>query len=530
MEIKSNFGIENQGIVDVANEYWNFSTEALYEEAISRKEGVLAANGPLIVRTGLHTGRAANDKFIVKEPSIENSIWWGKENKDISQESFERIYKRMMSFLKGRDVFIQDCWAGHDQDNRMPVRVVTVNAWHSLFARTLFIPATPEEREVHVPDFTVINVPDFQADPAEEGTSSDTFILVNFAKKMVLIGGTSYAGEMKKSIFSILNYLLPQKGIMSMHCSANIGKDKDVCLFFGLSGTGKTTLSADPERMLIGDDEHGWSDNGVFNFENGCYAKVIRLSEEAEPQIYSCTRKFGTIIENVGFDPHTRILDLDDDSLTENTRAAYPLTFIDNAVAEGRGEHPRNIVMLTCDAFGVMPPVAKLNPEQAMYHFISGYTAKVAGTEKGVGSEPKATFSACFGAPFMSLHPSVYANLLGKKIASHNVDCWLVNTGWIGGAYGVGNRIKIAYTRAIIRELLSGRLGGIETKQDPIFDLHVPIFCDGVPEEILNPRNSWADKSAYDRKAKELASLFRENFKRFESDVKDNIKAAAPGG
>ncbi|MBI5140872.1 MAG: phosphoenolpyruvate carboxykinase (ATP) [Nitrospirae bacterium] len=525
---RSTYGIENHGI-DAGNEYWNLPVEALFEEAISRKEGNLAKNGPLIVRTGLHTGRAVNDKFIVREPTTEDSVWWGKENRGISQENFDRIYNRMMSFIKGKDVFVQDCWAGHDKQYRMPIRVISIRAWHSRFARALFIPVARGQEQIdHVPDFTVIDVPGFLADQNEEGTNSETFIIVNFARKMVLIGGTSYAGEIKKSIFSIMNFILPERDVLPMHCSANMNDDGDVCIFFGLSGTGKTTLSADTSRKLIGDDEHGWSDRGVFNFENGCYAKVIRLSAEAEPQIYSCTRKFGVILENVGFDSQTRELDLNDDSLTENTRAAYPLIYIDNAVPDGQGGHPKNIVMLTCDAFGVMPPVARLTEEQAMYHFVSGYTAKVAGTEKGVGKEPKATFSTCFGAPFMSRHPSVYARLLGDRIARHKVDCWLVNTGWIGGAFGTGRRISIAHTRAIISAILEGGLRGAETRTDQFFGLHVPLSCEGVPSEIMNPRDSWPDKVAYDLKARELAELFRENFKRFEADVDARVRAGAP--
>ncbi|MBC7932499.1 MAG: phosphoenolpyruvate carboxykinase (ATP), partial [Rubrivivax sp.] len=403
---------------------------------------------------------------------------------------------------------------------------ITELAWHSLFARTMFI-NDDAGAENHTPEFTIVNIPSFKADPATDGTRAETFILMDFAQRLVLIGGTSYAGETKKSVFTILNYLLPQRGVMSMHCSANVGDADDVAIFFGLSGTGKTTLSADPERRLIGDDEHGWSDDGVFNFEGGCYAKVIKLSPEAEPDIYRTTRMFGTIMENVVTDPVTRIPDLDDASKTENTRAAYPLTSIPNIVPEGYGTHPRNIIMLTADAFGVLPPVARLTPEQAMYHFLSGYTAKVAGTERGV-TEPQATFSTCFGAPFMVLHPGTYADLLGKKIQEHEADCWLVNTGWSGGPYGEGQRMKIKHTRSMIRAILSGSLAGVETRPDPVFGVGVPVSCPDVPAEVLQPRETWKDKDAYDTKARDLARRFNENFKKYEAGVSPEVRAAAP--
>jgi phosphoenolpyruvate carboxykinase (ATP) len=432
----------------------------------------------------------------------------------------------MMAHAKGRELFVQDTFVGADPTYRLPIRVINELAWHSLFARTMFI-SDPNATEPHKPEFTIINFPSFQADPQRDGTRSPTFILMDFSQRLVLIGGTSYAGETKKSAFTIMNYLLPQRGVMSMHCSANVGSDGDVAIFFGLSGTGKTTLSADPERRLIGDDEHGWSENGVFNFEGGCYAKVIKLSPEAEPDIYRTTQMFGTILENVVYDPLTRQIDLDDPRKTENTRASYPLTSIANIVPEGRAGHPRNIIMLTADAFGVLPPVARLTPEQAMYHFLSGYTAKVAGTEKGI-KEPEATFSTCFGAPFMVLHPGVYADLLGQQMAKHNAVCWLVNTGWSGGPYGVGQRMKISYTRAMIRAILNGSLAQVETKPDRIFGVNIPVSCPEVPNEVLQPRNTWDDKDAYDRQAHDLARRFNENFKKYEAGVSEAVRAVAP--
>ncbi|HEX8352160.1 MAG TPA: phosphoenolpyruvate carboxykinase (ATP), partial [Pyrinomonadaceae bacterium] len=431
---RTDTGLDALGIRPQSNVYWNLNTPELYEIVARRGEGLFSAQGALMVDTGEHTGRAAKDKAIVREPSSEDKVFWGEVNKEFTQEKFDRLRDRMMEYASTRELFVQDTYAGADPRYRLPVRVVTELAWHSLFARTMFI-NDDAGAEKHTPEFTVVNIPSFKADPAADGTRAETFILMDFRQRLVLIGGTSYAGETKKSVFTILNYLLPQRGVMSMHCSANVGQSGDVAVFFGLSGTGKTTLSADPERRLIGDDEHGWSDDGVFNFEGGCYAKVIKLSAEAEPDIYRTTRMFGTVMENVVFDPATRTPDLDDASKTENTRAAYPLTSIPNIVPEGYGGHPSNIIMLTADAFGVLPPVAKLTPEQAMYHFLSGYTAKVAGTERGV-TEPQATFSTCFGAPFMVLHPGVYADLLGRKIQEHKADCWLVNTGWSGGPYG----------------------------------------------------------------------------------------------
>jgi phosphoenolpyruvate carboxykinase (ATP) len=521
----TDYELDHHGIRGASRVYWNLNAPELYEEIARRGEGVLSNHGAIMVDTGEHTGRAAKDKAIVREPGSENQVFWGEVNKEFSQEKFNNLQDRMLAYAAGRDLFVQDTYAGADPTYRLPVRIITEFAWHSLFARTMFI--NDPTKAAHRPEFTIINFPGFQADPKRDGTRSPTFILMDFSQRLVLIGGTSYAGETKKSVFTILNYLLPQRGVMSMHCSANVGNDGDVAIFFGLSGTGKTTLSADPERQLIGDDEHGWADDGVFNFEGGCYAKVIRLSSEAEPDIYRTTRMFGTILENVVFDPLTREIDLDDATKTENTRASYPLTSIPNIVPSGYAGHPQNIIMLTADAFGVLPPVARLTPEQAMYHFLSGYTAKVAGTERGV-KEPEATFSTCFGAPFMVLHPGVYADLLGRKMAETDAACWLINTGWSGGPYGVGQRMKISYTRAMIRAILNGSLSSVETHPDPIFGVNVPVSCPEVPAEVLQPRNTWADKDAYDRQAHDLARRFNENFKKYESGVSDEVKAAAP--
>jgi phosphoenolpyruvate carboxykinase (ATP) len=525
----SSYGLDNQGLAGVRHAYWNLSAGALYEHAVGRGEAQIAHLGPLVATTGQHTGRSANDKFIVREPSSEKHVWWGQVNRPFEREKFDALLARVREHFTGRDVFVQDCFAGADPEYRVPIRVVTELAWHSLFARNMFVrPDWDTEAARHVPEFTVINAASFQAVPERDGTRSPTFILVDFGRKLILIGGTSYAGETKKSIFTLLNYLLPLRGVLSMHCSANIGAAGDTAIFFGLSGTGKTTLSADPERRLIGDDEHGWSGRGVFNIEGGCYAKVINLSAEAEPEIYACTRRFGTVLENVVMDPVTRRLDLSDNSLTENTRAAYPLSHIPHHEPSGMGGHPQNIIFLTADAFGVLPPISKLTPEQAMYHFISGYTAKVAGTEKGLGKEPQATFSACFGAPFMVHHPGVYAELLRERIARHGADCWLVNTGWSGGPYGEGRRMKIAHTRAMVRAALNGTLAGVETEADPVFGVRVPTACPDVPAEVLKPRDTWADKQAYDEKAQHLARLFRQNFEQFADGVTDEVKASGP--
>jgi phosphoenolpyruvate carboxykinase (ATP) len=518
-------GLDREGI-RTDRVRWNLSTAALYEEAVRRQEGLIAAAGPLSCRTGQHTGRSPNDKFVVRDAATEREIDWGKVNRPMDPAQFDTLHTDLLSSLAGRELFVQDVYAGADPAYRLPVRLITEYAWHSLFCRNLFID-DPQAAEAASPQFTIIDSPSFKADPARHGSNSDVVIAVNFGKRLVLIGGTSYAGEMKKSVFSILNYLLPLRGVLSMHCSANVGPAGDVALFFGLSGTGKTTLSSDPDRMLIGDDEHGWSDHGVFNFEGGCYAKTIRLSAEAEPQIYATTRRFGTVLENVVVDPATRELNLDDDRYTENTRAAYPISFVDNAVVSGQAGHPHNVVMLTADAFGVLPPISRLTPQGAMYHFLSGYTAKVAGTEKGV-TEPKATFSTCFGAPFLPLAPSRYARMLGEKIARHNARVWLVNTGWSGGPYGIGKRMKIAYTRAMIRAALSGALDAVAYERDPIFNLDVPASCPAVPPDVLKPRTTWSSPGEYDLQASKLARMFADNFKAFESGVTPDVLAAGP--
>ena len=526
---KSEYDLKNHGLVNLHNVYWNLPTEALYEEVVFRGEGSLSYMGPIAVNTGKHTARSANDKFVVKETDTEDKIWWGQYNRPFSEEKFNTVLQRLQGFLQGRDLFVQDCYAGADHRYRVPVRTVSELAWHSLFARNMLIPAqTNDELRKFIPEFTIIAVPSFKALPQVDGTLSPTFILLNFAQKLCIIGNSGYGGEIKKSVFTVLNFLLPLQGVLSMHCSANVGKDGDSALFFGLSGTGKTTLSADPGRGLIGDDEHGWSDEGVFNFEGGCYAKVIALSPTAEPQIYKCTRRYGTILENVVYDPVTRLLDLDDDELTENTRAAYPLHYIDNAVPEAQAGHPKNIIMLTCDASGVMPPLARLTPEQAMYHFISGYTSKVAGTEVDLGKEPEITFSACFGAPFMVHHPYYYAEMLKNKINKHGVNCWLVNTGWTGGQYGIGKRMSIKHTRTLLNHALEGRLLDVEYRTDPLFGFQVPKRCEGVPEKVLDPAQTWDDREAYKQKYLQLAALFIENFKKFAAGTPKEVAAAGP--
>lgn len=526
----SSYGLEYHGIRNVAAVDWNLSTPALYEKIVLKNEGLVAHLGPIVVRTGAYTGRSPKDKFIVYESSSADHISWGDQNQPMDPQKFETLHARLLAYLQGREIFVQDCYAGADPKYQIPIRVINTQAWQNLFARNMFVQIKDREKlKTHRPEFTVISAPDFHAVPEVDGTNSEAFIVVNFAKKLIIIGGTSYGGEIKKSIFTILNYYLPRQEVLSMHCSANMGEKGDVALFFGLSGTGKTSLSADPERRLIGDDEHGWSEEGVFNFEGGCYAKVIRLNPQAEPEIYECTRRFGTILENVGIDLETRRLDLNDDSLTENTRAAYPITHLKNIVREGKGGHPRHIFMLTCDAFGVLPPIAKLTPEQATYHFLSGYTAKVAGTERGMGATPTATFSTCFGAPFMALPAAVYARLFREKIQRHRVTCWLVNTGWTGGPFGVGRRFDIAYSRALLRAALSGELEKIPMHPDPVFGLAVPATCPGVPEEILHPRNTWADKEAYDRTARELIHRFRENFQQYAPQVDPAVRQAEPG-
>jgi phosphoenolpyruvate carboxykinase (ATP) len=526
---KSDYGLENHGLTNLRKAYWNLPVEALYEEAIFRNEGKITLQGPLVVNTGRHTARAANDKVIVYEETTRENIWWGEYNRPYSTDKFNDLVNRVQGFLQGRDVFVQDCYAGADLEYRLPVRIITEHAWHSIFTRNMFIvPETNEEYRRHVPDFTVITVPSFKAFPQIDSTNSTTVIALNFEQQLCIIGNSAYAGEIKKSIFTIMNYLLPLRQVMTMHCSANMGKGGDSALFFGLSGTGKTTLSADPRRRLIGDDEHGWSDEGIFNFEGGCYAKVIALSPTAEPQIYACTRKFGTILENVIFDPVTRLIDLEDDELTENTRASYPLHFIENAVPEKRGGHPKNIIMLTCDASGVMPPIARLSPDQALYHFISGYTAKVGGTEIGLGEEPEITFSTCFGGPFMVHHPAYYADLLKRKILRYGVDCWLLNTGWVGGSYGIGKRISIHYTRAMLNAALEGKLDEVEYTTDPIFGFQVPKSCPEVPDSVLDPSSSWPSRGEYMKKYRSLASRFIDNFKKFAPDCPPEVVASGP--
>jgi phosphoenolpyruvate carboxykinase (ATP) len=515
--------LAHEGLPD-ARVHWNLPAAALYEQAIRRQEAVVALEGPLVCRTGQHTGRSPNDKFIVREPSSEQHVAWGGPNRPMQREHFDQLHQDMLASLRGAELFVQDCFAGADARYRLPIRVITEYAWHSLFARNLFLQG---DGGPHTPELTIIDSPSFKAEPRRHGTNSEVVIAIDFGRRLVLIGGTSYAGEIKKSVFSTLNYLLPLRGVLSLHCSANIGTEGDVALFFGLSGTGKTTLSSDPARGLIGDDEHGWSDHGVFNFEGGCYAKTIRLSAEAEPEIYATTRRFGTVLENVVVNPLTRELDLDSAEFTENTRAAYPISFIGNAVPGGQGGHPRTIVMLTADAFGVLPPIARLSPSAAMYHFLSGYTAKVAGTEKGV-TEPKATFSTCFGAPFLPLAPSRYAQLLGEKIARHEVQVWLVNTGWTGGSYGVGTRMPIRFTRAMIHAALSGALDVVPHQLHPVFTLQVPQACPGVPSSVLDPRTTWGDSAAYDAQADKLARMFTENFASFASSVSSDVVAAGP--
>ncbi len=525
----SNYGLENHGIANANTVYWHMTTPMLYEQIVRRREGDLMHLGPLVVRTGDHTGRSPNDKFTVKEPTSEKEIWWGKVNRPIEQKQFDNLLRRIQAYLQNRDVFVFEGYAGADLRYRMPVRVITEYAWHSLFARNMFKREfIPEKMMTFVPEFTVIDMPNFRADPQFDGTNSRTFIVVDFGKKLVLIGGTAYSGEIKKSIFAAMNFYLPKRGVLSMHCSANYGKDKDdAALFFGLSGTGKTTLSNDNNRTLVGDDEHGWSDDGIFNFEGGCYAKVIRLDPMGEPTIYRTTRLFGTILENVAYDSQSRRVDLNDDSLTENTRASYPITHVSNADRSGVSGHPTNVVFLTADAFGVMPPIARLTRDQAMYHFLSGYTAKVAGTERGV-KDPQATFSACFGAPFMPLHPSIYAKLLGEKIDRHDSKVWLINTGWTGGPFGTGSRMKLAHTRSMVTAALSGELDDCETYTDPFFGLHVPLKIKDVPDEVLHPRVTWADGEAYDAQAAKLARMFIENFEQFADAVPADVFLGGP--
>ena len=507
----------------------NLGSPSLYEHAARRGEGRLTAQGALAVITSPHTGRSPKDKFIVDEPDSSGQIWWDK-NARVSMDAFDRLLSDVSVHLSAQpEVFVQDLFGGADPGYRLPVRFISPNAWQAMFVRNMFIRPAPEELVGFTPSFTVYHAPEFQADPSRHGTRTGAFIVLNFARKIILIGGTRYAGEMKKSIFSVLNYLLPQQRVLPMHCSANIGPDGDAAIFFGLSGTGKTTLSADPTRRLIGDDEHGWSDRGVFNFEGGCYAKVIRLSKEGEPEIWNASHMFGTVLENVALDPHTRLVDFNADTITENTRASYPIHYIPNFEPSGVGGHPQNIVFLTADAFGVMPPIARLSAEQAMYHFLSGYTAKVAGTERGV-TEPLATFSACFGAPFLPLHPGVYAKMLGDRIGSSGARVWLVNTGWTGGPYGQGTRMRLRHTRAMVAAALSGGLDGTSYRRDPVFGFEVPAAVPGVPSEVLDPRGTWPDPGAYDAQATKLARMFRENFKHFAAHVPAEVVGAGPMG
>ena len=518
--------VGNTQISTTGKVYRNFSVAELVEMALSRGEGVLAANGALVVEARRRPGRSPTDRFFVESESTKNTIWWSSINQPVSQETFDKLLDKAAKYLSTKDLFVFDGFAGANFKYRLPLRVVAEKAWHGLFSETLFIRPTQEELASHEPEFTVIGACDLLADPKTDGTKSEVFIGIDFDKKVILIIGSYYGGEIKKGVFTVLNYLMPQRGVFSMHCSANIGEDQDSALFFGLSGTGKTTLSADPTRRLIGDDEHGWTDEGIFNFEGGCYAKVIRLSKEKEPQIWNAIR-FGSILENVIVDPQTRVIDYNDAAITENTRATYPVEYIPNCVIPGVGKNPQNIVFLVCDAFGVMPPIAELTPEMAMFHFISGYTAKVAGTEAGI-VEPQTTFSSCFGAPFLPLHPATYAKFLGERLKKHKVRCWLLNTGWSGGPYGVGSRMDITLTRSLLTAALSGALNDVPRKPDPIFKVLIPEKCPGVPTEMLNACNTWKDKKAYNEKAKELAAQFKKNFELYADQATPEIIAAGP--
>ena len=526
---ESSVGLSGQGLNPAGEVHWNLVAPELMKAAARRGEGEFAAMGPFVAVTSPHTGRSPNDKFVVREPSSENEVEWGKVNQPYSPEHYDKLLSDVREYLDGREeLFIEDLYCGADPAYRLSVRYVSPNAWHMAFVRNMFIRPDLAELATFDPNFTVLHAPEFQADPARHGTRTGTFIVLNIAERTILIGGTRYAGELKKSMFTVMNYLLPKQGLLSMHCSANAGTDGETALFFGLSGTGKTTLSADPERSLIGDDEHGWSKDGVFNFEGGCYAKVINLSPESEPDIYRTTQMFGTILENVVLDPMTKQVKFSDQSITENTRASYPLHYIANNVPDGRGRHPKNVIFLTADAFGVLPPIARLSPQQAMYYFLSGYTAKVAGTERGV-TEPQATFSACFGAVFLVWPPTKYADMLGELLREHKSNVWLVNTGWSGGPYGVGKRMKLGYTRAMVRAALSGALDGTPDKVDPIFGLAVPLGIPDVPSSVLEPRDTWSDEAAYDLQAKKLAGMFRTNFEKF-GGASDSIKNAGPKG
>ena len=522
--------LSRQGLAPGGTVHWNLSPARLIEHAVRRGEGVLTRDGSFAAITSPHTGRSPNDKFVVRESTSEDHIWWGNVNVAVEPEKFEALREDVRAYLNEQpELFARDVHAGADPQYRLNVRVVTPNAWQNLFVRNMFIEPSAAALEDFEPGFTLLHAPELQADPARHGTRSSTFVMLNFEERTVLIGGTRYAGEMKKSIFTVLNYVLPRQDVLSMHCSANVGRRGDVALFFGLSGTGKTTLSADPNRHLVGDDEHGWSEEGIFNFEGGNYAKVIRLSRDGEPMIYGASTRFGAILENVVVHEQTRAVDFDDDSITENTRSSYPIEFIEGAVPDGTAGHPKNVMFLTADAFGVLPPISKLTREQAMYHFLSGYTAKVAGTERGV-TEPKAAFSACFGAPFLPLHPSVYAKMLGDKLEAHGSQVWLVNTGWTGGPYGTGHRMKLAYTRAMIDAALSGGLADAETRTDPVFGLRVPKHVPHVPDAVLDPRSTWEDAEAYDRQARKLAGMFRDNFEKYAAEVSEAVRNAGPQG
>jgi phosphoenolpyruvate carboxykinase (ATP) len=521
--------LEAVGLVPQRAVHWNLGPPALYEHAARNSEGVIAQGGAFCAVTSPHTGRSPGDKFIVREPASADDVAWGRVNQPLDPEHFERLKTVVLAHLATHELFVRDLFAGADVNHRVGLRFVTPSAWHALFVYNMFLRPSASDLAAFSPAWTVFHAPELQADPAVHSTHSGTFIVVHFGRRTILIGGTRYAGELKKAVFSILNYLLPKTGVLPMHCSANLGETGDVALFFGLSGTGKTTLSADPQRALIGDDEHGWSDHGVFNFEGGCYAKVIHLSRDGEPEIFATTQMFGTILENVVVDPVTRAIDLDSAEITENTRASYPIHFVPNHVPGGMGGHPAHIVFLTCDAYGIMPPIARLSPAQAMYHFLSGYTAKVAGTERGV-TEPKATFSACFGAPFLPLNPNVYASLLGEKIARHGVQSWLVNTGWSGGPYGVGQRLRLGLTRAMVRAALTGTLDRIPTTPEAVFGLEVPLHVPGVPDGVLLPRGTWDDPGTYDTQAARLAQMFRQNFEQFRDQVHPAVRDAGPAG
>ncbi|HUA83297.1 MAG TPA: phosphoenolpyruvate carboxykinase (ATP) [Bryobacteraceae bacterium] len=522
----SRYELERHGLKNVRTAHWNLGTAQLIEGAIRRGEGMLATDGALVVQTGQFTGRSPKDKYIVRDAGTESTVSWGSVNQPMSPEQFDSLFARMLDFWQGQEVFVQDCFAGADEAYQLPIRVIAQRAWHALFGRQLFVRPDPGKTADHVPEFTVFFAPEFRADPARDGTRSATAIVINFTKKVVLIAGTEYAGELKKSIFTVLNYLLTFRDVLPMHCSANIGANGKVALFFGLSGTGKTTLSADPERCLIGDDEHGWGERGVFNFEGGCYAKCIHLSKEKEPQIWNAIR-FGTVLENVKMDSVTRALDLDSDERTENTRAAYQIEFIDNAVIPGIGGHPSHVMFLTADAFGVLPPISRLTPEQAMYHFLSGYTAKLAGTERGLGKEPSATFSTCFAEPFLPRRPELYTKMLGDRLEKHDVKCYLVNTGWVGGAFGTGERMSLKYTRAMVNAAVAGELDGVPVAPHPVFRVLVPNSVPGVPPELLDARGQWKDRVAYDRAAEDLSARFKRNFEKF-GRVAEEIMEAAP--